>query len=365
MAEPAPFTALGEPDLERRVAADVAHLAAAVSSALGSSLRALLLGGGYGRGEGGGRRDADGTWRPLNDYDLVAVVDGVRRWQLGRLRERLGRLAELLAEELNLEIELSPLRVDDLPRLPFTMMWCELFAEPRVIAGDPRALDGRRRLAPAELPQLEAVRYLGNRAALLLWSRLEPLPPERAWKFVAKAWLAAGAAALIGTGEFAVGYAARQRRLESLSPGDLPPVVDLPARHAAAVAERLAPSAPPASLDAEVEAAVAGLLATWRWCEGRRLGWEPARWGDYALRPGSFREGKLAAAGNLMRQLRAFGLSGIRPGWAALEPPRARVARTLPTALAGEGIDAACRLLACEPAQVPGTCLALWRRFNA
>jgi hypothetical protein len=187
VADGRPYTECREPELEKRIGEDLGRIREVVEGSVGSSLVALLLGGGFGRGEGGGIRNEAGGWEPYNDYDLVAVVRDVPRWRLGRIRRDLTALAGRLEKSLGIEVELSPLRSEDLPRLPFTMMWCELFAAHRLIAGDERALGTVRPMPPADLPMIEGTRYLTNRAALLLWARAEEMEPGRVWKFVHKA----------------------------------------------------------------------------------------------------------------------------------------------------------------------------------
>ena len=369
MAEGRTFTALGEPALEARVARDVSRLGAAVGDALGSTLVALLLGGGYGRGEGGGRRDGAGCWRPYNDYDLVAVVEGVPRWRLPRLRERLATLGRALELELGVEVELSPLRREELPSLPHTMMWCELLGGHRVVGGNPGALATAPSLPPSELPLVEGVRYLTNRGALLLWALAEAMPDERRWKFVHKAWLAVGAAVLISHGEFRVGYRARHEALVGLAAAALPPVANLVERHGAAVEARLRPTAPPAATTVarQVAEAVAGLLAAWQWLEERRTGAQAPTWEEYAGRSGLFAEPLPRLPLNALRHLRLLGFSGARPLTCLCEHPRTRVSRALPVLLAGRRVVPVVAHLLGEAGDwnhAALRCLSLWRRTN-
>jgi predicted nucleotidyltransferase len=56
------------------------------------SLRAILLYGGYGRGEGSWYQDPDGAWHPYNDYDVLIVSEQrVPKAELDALEERLGK----------------------------------------------------------------------------------------------------------------------------------------------------------------------------------------------------------------------------------------------------------------------------------
>jgi hypothetical protein len=373
VADGRPFTDCREPDLEKRIAADLARIREVVEGSVGSSLVALLLGGGFGRGEGGGIRNESGGWEPYNDYDLVAVVRDVPRWRLGRVREDLMALAGSLEKSLGIEVELSPLRSEDLPRLPFTMMWCELFAAHRLIAGDERSLRRVPAMPPAELPMIEGTRYLTNRAALLLWARAEAMPPGRVWKFVHKAWLAAGASVLIGSRAFVVGYGARQRRLEELGAGG-GAVPGLPAsllveRHREAAAARLVATDPPPEdrLEESVEEARAAILAVWRWLEERRAGRAFADWNGYAAAPGLFPEPVSVLPATVARNFLLLRKSAFTPPFCLVEHPRTRVSRVLPGLLAGEEPGATTRRLlggGSTWGEAARRCLALWRRAN-
>jgi hypothetical protein len=94
MTDPAhSFTALDDAGLDGRIRSDLDQIAAAVRDHLGPSYRALVLGGGYGRGEGGSVVAGD-RLEPYNDYDLFVVVEGVRRLDLAAMRADLRALGE-------------------------------------------------------------------------------------------------------------------------------------------------------------------------------------------------------------------------------------------------------------------------------
>lgn len=119
-------------------------------------MTALLLTGGFSRGEGTVR---DGA--PVNDYDLVAV----RRAPGGGA---LAPVAHALTEELGIEVDLMPIWDARLPYVGRKLFWLDLRLGGQVVAGDPQVLARVRRFEAADIHPREPARLLGNRAVGLL-----------------------------------------------------------------------------------------------------------------------------------------------------------------------------------------------------
>ena len=78
------FTRLADRRLERRIESDLAFLTDHIRRIVPRrSLAAIILGGGYGRGDGGMRLTPYGPV-PLDDYDLLVVQRAFRRLARGR-----------------------------------------------------------------------------------------------------------------------------------------------------------------------------------------------------------------------------------------------------------------------------------------
>jgi hypothetical protein len=160
---------------------------------------ALILGGGYGRGEGGVLTTDDGP-RPYNDYDLVLVHQGKRERKLRRSLHEI-HLAQTSA--CGIHVDITPLRLAQLPQLPPSLTWFELAAGHKVLWGPSRILleMGPRRLG--DVPPSEWGRLLFNRGSGLLLSlwfdQNQDLPLFHGETFesfvtrqIGKAWLALG-----------------------------------------------------------------------------------------------------------------------------------------------------------------------------
>lgn len=271
-------------------------LADAVRGALDSNLVALLLGGGYGRGEGAVVR-RDGREQPYNDVDLTMVV----RQRAGLdapARDRLRTIEHEYMRELGVDIDFSrPLTLKGIRRMPCCLMWQDLLYQHVTLAGPIGLLAAH---APpsllAPLPAIEGTRLLLNRGAGLIWSLrvLRGLEAPHDRDFVRrnfyKCALALGDALLIAHGCFSCQYRGRDKRLRSLEAHrDLvPPVSDL---YEPALRFKLAPDDLPSDVPTEqkIDALVTRWEAVWLHVENQRSrhGWRSM---DEYLRDLSLRE---------------------------------------------------------------------------
>lgn len=199
-----------------RVERDLEAITAIIASALGKNLAALLLVGGYARGEGGRQGDGPDA-APFNDYDLVAVL---------RSSDPEGRALTAIAasdatRKVGLEVDLWPITVAELRVAPPTLFWLDVaLGSVRVLLGDPSVLDGVARITVRDVPLEEAARLLANRATGLALSRLEDdatRDPMRAARHVYKAIIACGDARLLAAGAYSAKVVDRAAALERLA----------------------------------------------------------------------------------------------------------------------------------------------------
>lgn len=214
------YTVKGSAELDARIDADLALIAEAIAPIAATG----VLIGGYGRGEGTPFIEADGSQSPFNDYDLVVVVDRVDR----AIRQRLGELERQLSASLGIAVDLCPYARQALPRRKCSLLDYEMKHGHRVAWGDPRVLDTLPDYPLAAIPLAEGSRLLLNRGKLLLDIKRRitdatPLTGEeriRFIKFIHKAWLAFGDAALMEAGRYDLAYAVKKGRIGEI--GDCP-----------------------------------------------------------------------------------------------------------------------------------------------
>ncbi|MEK6976216.1 MAG: hypothetical protein AABY18_07730 [Candidatus Thermoplasmatota archaeon] len=184
-----PFTAHDTPAIVSRIGGDLLLIEATLRRG-DPHLRALILTGGFARGEGGVR---DGA--PQNDYDLVAVRG------FGPPRVPYARMRADLEKRLGLHVDLATVAAWRLPRVGRSVFWYETALRGRVLWGED--LLGRVPVRdPKDLDPREGLRLLANRAAGLLLAT-EAASEDAVRLQAAKALLASFDAELLAAGHFA------------------------------------------------------------------------------------------------------------------------------------------------------------------
>lgn len=382
MPEPGSFTWRGPDAVERRIEQDQALVRDAVIRVIDPHrLSALVLAGGYGRGEGG-YRWIDGRPLPFNDYDYFVVVNGLGRRALGRLRAELAALGHRLSAALGLEVDFAVLDERRLDRLPANLMYSELKWGHRTLAGNAACLDAIRSPPPDQLPLAEATRTLLNRGALLLMNGqalrrgevANAIAAEQFERYLCKAILAAGEALLASRRQYHPLLRVRQDRLEACS-SSLPE--GFLALHRCAADYkfgRVAVAATGGSPEERYRQAVDAWCAALQRAEATRCGSPIASWKSYAMASVSKGQGRTGLRGvvthvmlHLVHRRRRQWLKSPASLW---RHPRERLLASLPLLLTGTGDDVsapALRALGLPPgtgwSRATDVFLEAWRRY--
>jgi len=204
-----------------RVRRDLELATSLARAAFGSELVALLLVGGYARGEGGAMGDGPDA-ASFNDYDLVAVVRRVDAVAHENSRE----VSRIATERVGIEVDVWPISAKAMKHPPATLFWLDVaLGGVVVLDGDEAILAGARKIDARAVPLEEAARLLVNRATGLALSRLEgaSADPLRTAMHVYKAVLACGDARLLAASAYEGTVRRRGRRLEALAAAGLAP----------------------------------------------------------------------------------------------------------------------------------------------
>jgi hypothetical protein len=333
------FTIDGSDALEDRLARTCERVSRGVESIVPPArLEAIVLAGGYGRGEGGVWRTPAGD-RPYNDLEFYVFVRGNRLWNERRYRRSLAELGERLSPDAGLHVEF---KVDSLRRLrrsPVSMFSYDLAMGHRVVSpNDTIFQPGEHHLQAGRIPLSEATRLLFNRCSGLLLARelmrhgaLMGPQADFVARNLAKAQLALGDAVLTAFGQYHWSSRERHRRLLRLAGAEsLTWLRQVREYHAAGLEFKLHPQlrAQTAGGFARVHSQVSALaLQVWLWLESRRLACPFASARDYAFDPHEKFPGT-SGWRNYLSNLRTFGLRAV-PDSLAARYPRERLLNAL------------------------------------
>jgi hypothetical protein len=265
-----------------------------VQTITGARLEALVLGGGYGRGQGGVLVSPSGD-RPYNDLEFYVFLKGNPILNERRFRGVFSELGERLSQEAGLHVEFKLDSLEKLRASPITMFSYDLLAGHYRLCGDENIFAGcEHHLVPENIPISEATRLLFNRCSGLLISKellqQEPISPDQSdfiMRNVAKAQLALGDAFLTAFQQYHWDINERRRRLEKLDYQDAGTLLTIVREHHARGAEfKLHPKRIVQNKDdlRRQHAEISKLgLQIWLWIESKRLRLNFASAHDYAF----------------------------------------------------------------------------------
>lgn len=385
------FTMDGSDALEARLARVCGRVRAGVQALVpAGKLDAVLLGGGYGRGEGGVLRTPAGD-QPYNDLESFVFVRGNAVLAERKFRRPLHELGERLSPGAGLEVEFKVITLDKLRRSGPSMFYYDLVMGHQRLVGEESLLAGcEQHREASRLPLHEATRLLMNRCSGLLFalarlqrSEFAAADADFVGRNLAKAQLAFGDVLLTAHGQYHWSCRERHARLQKLAAAGVPaagpeadaPVAELLRHHTAGVEFKLHPVRSDERRDT-LAARSAGLSELgrrlWLWLENRRLGTVFASPREYAVTPLDVCP-ETSAVRNRLVSLRAFG-PGTAIGTRGGRYPRERLFRALCLLLWAEDavVEGAARRavqveLRTTAGDFPGLVEAyarLWSRFN-
>ncbi len=375
------FTFDGNRQAETRVARDQAIIGAHVRRVVArENFAALVLMGGYGRGEGGYRYQ-DGRPSPYNDYDYVVMVKGMNRRRAGVLQQQLKHVALQLQERVGVEVNLAVMPTETLVSAPFTLMNAEMKWGHRIVTGDHRVLKHMPGMPFDKLPMGEFTRLMNNRGALLLMNtrmlsenvELSHRQRETFFKHLFKTVLACGDAYLAVEGAYHPSYVEKKKRITRLRQSPGPNFIKL---YRLAVEQKFYPD-PDRFGDVNLPAWQRRITDCWLAAFSRlemcRTDQRISNWREYAspnLPKGQLETSRLFR--NFVISLRDFGTSHtMRHLHWALRYPRERLISVLPLLLNSSAVHTPVNVavtLAVSPdsdrRQLVDCYLETWQRYS-
>ncbi|MEO6183909.1 MAG: hypothetical protein ABIP71_12560 [Verrucomicrobiota bacterium] len=276
------FTIDGDDALEQHLAKTCDRVAADVRKIFPNGrLEALLLGGGYGRGQGGVLKTGCGD-KPYNDLEFYICLEGNPFFNERKYRNPVNNLAHQLSPLAEVEIEFKITSREKLQAVPPTMFTYDLACGNRTLIGNENLFSDSRFRDSRQVPLFEATRLLMNRCSGLLFARerllRKPFTADDA-DFVgrnhAKAQLGFGDAFLAAQKIYHWDCRERNHRLKTFSPEyKLPWMEELRKHHSAGVEFKLHPRRVNDSTidlcETQRELSLLG-LKVWLWLESLRL----------------------------------------------------------------------------------------------
>lgn len=183
---------------------------------------AILLGGGYGRGEGG-VLIKDGKEHPFNDYDLFVILKNVGILKKNKYQKKMELIHQKFTPLFKIDVDVGPLQtVNAISKAPFWMMWYELRNGHVMLWGNTLVRNYFPDYKGSKMPLMEAYRLLLNRGVglLLCKQHFETFDKQESQEFILrnirKAQLALGDAFLIKKHKFHYSYNQRKENFATL-----------------------------------------------------------------------------------------------------------------------------------------------------
>jgi len=336
------FTLDGSPELEAFLSELCLEAAKELMSVLPrDKIAVILLGGGYGRGEGGVLRGDNGD-QLYNDLEFYILHTANHLLMQSRFGEKVHSIADKLSQKAGIEVEFKMLPLSKLRQSEVSMFYYDLMSGHKCIAGDPKYIEAcGHHLDGGKIPLHEGTRLLMNRCSGLLYSEARLLKKEFTdedsdfiCRNLAKAKLCFGDVILVVHGLYNWSCRERSSRLTKLKLELDSPILQIEQIrewHREGVEFKLHPyksKAEKKELSKELTALKKAGLELWLWIEARRLKKKYAAPAEYALDPVD-KCPETNRWKNRIINVQRFGSSGL----GCSSYPRERLLNTLPLLL--------------------------------
>lgn len=210
------FTARGGNKVEAQITETMREVRTQLKRALEyGSYRAVLLIGGYGRGEGGVDRSG-GAEQPHNNFDILIIAEKTPQ----DLKERAERALNAIGSNAAFDVGVIVRR--QLEASPALVMWYDMRHGHKHLLGDPTYVPSLSQFRLENVPAWDVRNLLVNRGSLLVINErlLErESPSERDQKTIikhgVKAVIGYGDALLYSHGQYDWSYREKQKRMQS------------------------------------------------------------------------------------------------------------------------------------------------------
>ncbi|NOR46138.1 MAG: hypothetical protein GQ534_11185, partial [Candidatus Delongbacteria bacterium] len=213
-----------------------------------NEIAAIILGGGYGRGEGGFVIE-NGTEHLYNDFDMFILANNISRKRKRELTPIILEISEELTKEIGIDVDFSPIQnISTLEKAPYWMMWYDLKMGHQVILGDKNILNKLPNWKAEDMPMIEGLRLVLNRGAGLFQAgikfrgdNLSEVDLRHLEKDISKAFMACGDMFLIAHKNFTHSYVGKIEAINKFKHVDIITDDDFVTHHIASINYKLKP----------------------------------------------------------------------------------------------------------------------------
>jgi len=219
------YTINDDPEADQAVKDILDMVVEGIVDLLGKHIRAIVLIGGYGRGEGGVLK-VEGGYKLVNDFDMIVFVDKKFKKIKNKYKEPVEKLAKELQPKTNglkqIDIDITNTRRFRL--VPNKVSYYEIKYGHKVIYGDLNLYDMMPVFKPENLPIFDGTFYFYTRGSGLLIPAIYLIKGQLGNKEnqehfqieLQKACMAIGDALLLMKGQYHFSYQERLKRFQSL-----------------------------------------------------------------------------------------------------------------------------------------------------
>lgn len=371
------YSANGSDAFEASTKDLIAEIGTAFSKEIPQALVcALVLGGGYGRGEGG-VLIRDNIETLYNDLDFFVFTRPMTFMTRKKLITSLRHLHLELTAKYGIDVDFSiPIPVSKLPTIEITQMLFDLFNGHKVVLGNANVLAGLPRWSNSDIPLCEALRLLLNRAMGLFFAKEKLASPtaeneiDFIYRNIQKAFQALADAMLIAEGNYDSSALVRIALLRELDLSRLIPTEPILPEIIASMEFKLSPHIPTFNLEelqSKLELAIVSLKDLYYALWSKELTAEINNYDSLALALRA--QAHKRTLKNYVLNARDFGFSRITRMDFGIYP-RYRLYLALPYFLFEQTTCHAdiYKLLVCPqgdaPEQLRNQFVRLWQRYN-
>ncbi|MFO7895650.1 MAG: hypothetical protein R6U84_01775 [Candidatus Cloacimonadales bacterium] len=218
------FTVRGTEKVEQLIRDMVAEIATTIIEDLPESdYEALIMLGGYGRGEGGVVIEA-GMEKPHNNFDFILLSNNQSESENDRIKKALMLKLEAKSKKLNIGIDLSVISARKLQSAACRIIWYDMRFGHKTIYGNADFVPALRHFSLDKIPAWDARNLLVNRGTLMIINdlilekaQLDEKLKRLIVKHIIKAIIGYGDTLLFFLDDYSWSYLQKQQKMQQRS----------------------------------------------------------------------------------------------------------------------------------------------------